>query len=150
MIVIPFEAEFVENPIHKHQKILDPNFKERLFEEREAILNWLIEGCLLYQKKGLIIPSIVQEKSNAYREENDYISQFLKEMCHEGFGLSTQKSKMQKAIKEYCQTNGFKPPTRDEIFDRLKQKYPEKRSSLSRHWIGVGIKEEQTLTVKNL
>lgn len=150
MIVIPFEAEFVENPIQKHHKILDPHFKERLIEESEAILSWLIRGCLLYQKKGLIIPSIVQEKIKAYREENDYISQFLKEMCTEGFELSTQKSKMQKAIKEYCQINGFKAPTRDEIFERLKQKYPEKRSSLSRHWIGVGIKDEQMLTIKNL
>ncbi len=150
MIVIPFEAEFVENPIQKHQKILDPHFKERLIEESEAILSWLIRGCLLYQKKGLIIPSIVQEKIKAYREENDYISQFLKEMCTEGFELSTQKSKMQKAIKEYCQINGFKAPTRDEIFERLKQKYPEKRSSLSRHWIGVGLKEEQMMIIKNL
>lgn len=143
VVVIPFDAEFVENPVYVHQRILNPQFKELLFLESESILAWLIKGCLQYQSTGLIIPTIVAEKTNAYREENDHISKFLKEMCIEGSEFSTQKRAMQRAIKGYCNANGLKAPSRDEIYNRLKQKYQEDRSKSSRYWIGVKVKDQE-------
>lgn len=144
IVVIPFEAEFVEKPFHVHQRTLNPQFKEQLFQERESILAWLINGCLQYQATGLIIPTIVAKKTNAYREDNDHISNFLKEMCIDGSEFSTRKKAMQRAIKGYCNANGLKAPSRDEISDRLKQKYQEYRSNSGRYWVGIKIEEHET------
>ena len=150
IVVIPFEAEFVEKPMNTHQRILDPRFKERLFEESESILAWLIKGCLQYQASGLIMPVIVSEKIKDYREKNDLIAQFLKEMCIEDMASTVAKKEMQKSIKIYYKANGRKPPPRNDIYDYLKQKYQESRSSLSRYWIGIRINEQEMQEIEEL
>lgn len=144
IVVIPFDAEFVEKPVYSNQRTLNPQFKELLFLERESILAWLIKGCLKYQSTGLILPSIVAEKINTYREDNDHISKFLKEMCIEGSEFSTRKKAMQRAIKGYCNANKLKAPSRDEIYNRLKQKYQQHRSNSGGCWIGIKIEEHET------
>lgn len=144
-ILIPFNAEFVDkpDPDKKHQRKKDDEFKDRLLEEREGILAWLVDGCFEYQKKGLAIPRSVLAVTETYRQENDGIGRFLKEMCHEASEFSTQKSKMEKAIKEFCTENKCEMPTRNEISNYLKEKYGEFHTEKGNFWRGVKIVDER-------
>jgi|GEM_PF-4555905 len=141
-VLFPFNAEFVEKPEKSHQRKLDEGFKEKLLEEREGILSWLVEGCLEYQKIGLNIPEIVRKETENYRKENDGIGRFLSEMCVEDPVFSTPKSKMTKAIKEFCTENGCAIPNRTDISNYLKAKFREQHTNKGDIWCGVKIVDE--------
>lgn len=55
----------------------DRNLGETLAGERSGILNWIIEGCLLWQQEGLGMPSVVQEAVQEYRSDEDILGQFF-------------------------------------------------------------------------
>jgi len=142
-VLFPFNAEFVENPTKPHQRKLDEGFKERLLEEREGILAWLVEGCLEYQKIGLNIPEIVRIETENYRKENDGIGRFLSEMCNEAPGFSASKSKMEASIKEFCAERGCASPSRNEISTYLKVRFSEFHTATGNFWNGVKIIDER-------
>ena len=141
MVVIAFEASFVRAPKKEHEFPLKEEIKDEIIkEESEGVLNWLIEGCLEYQKNGLQIPDFVRQETQTYREENDGIGQFLKERCVIGEGHETKKSTMIAEIKAFCKENQINEPKKNEISDYLKENgFLEKRSNVKRAWLGVGI-----------
>lgn len=130
-ILIPFNAEFVEEPDEKkpYQRKLDEGFKERLLTEREGILAWLIEGCLEYQRIGLSIPKVVKDETENYRQENDGIQLFIDERCILDPVFSTPCRKMQQAIKEYCKEQGHNIPSEREISAWLRNRFGEPRKT---------------------
>jgi putative DNA primase/helicase len=146
-VLIPFEAYFCDEPQQgTNQRKKDSELKNKLLEEKEGILNWLVNACINYQKHGLRIPESVRKATEDYRKENDGLGRFLEEMCVQDPVSSTQKSKMEKAIREFCDANGYKVPTRNDISSYLKAKFKEHRESDGRSWKGVKILEEKGLT----
>ena len=45
--------------------------------EYPAILRWAIDGCLDWQKNGLLIPNVVDLASREYLEEEDFRSEWF-------------------------------------------------------------------------
>jgi putative DNA primase/helicase len=73
--LIPFTVEI---PTERQ----DPDLKAKLTKgEGEAILAWLVDGCLAYQKDGLGEAAAVKHATASYRDESDVIGQFLSERC---------------------------------------------------------------------
>lgn len=67
--LIPFNVQIPDNE-------RDGAFKTRLRESAalSGILNWAIEGALLWQQEGLKPPQAVTEATQAYREEMDVLA----------------------------------------------------------------------------
>ena len=59
----------------------DTELGEKLKAERPAILQWMIEGCLAWQKQGLAPPETVTAATEAYLEAQDTFSAWLDECC---------------------------------------------------------------------
>jgi putative DNA primase/helicase len=58
----------------------EKDLKERMKLEAEGILNWLVEGAFKYLKAGLPKqPEICQEATQAYRDQSDKLSIFIRE-----------------------------------------------------------------------
>lgn len=70
--VIPFNATF-------EGKIRDKSLLEKLKQELPGILNWAIEGCLRWQREGLVEPEIIKSASELYRIDEDLIGDFINE-----------------------------------------------------------------------
>ena len=51
----------------------DPGLAEKLKEEWSGILAWAIEGCLEWQRIGLIPPSAVTKATENYLTEEDAV-----------------------------------------------------------------------------
>lgn len=146
-VLIPFNAEFVEEPDQDkpHQRKKDEGFKEKLIQEKEGILAWLVECCLEYQRIGLSIPEIVKNETATYRKENDGIELFIEEMCIQSCEFSTSKSKTTAAIQKYCKENNYEIPNRNEISSNLKQKFKEGHNRSGDFWCGIKIYDEKEL-----
>ena len=59
----------------------DRNLPEKLREEWPGILQWVIDGCLDWQREGLNPPPAVRHATEAYLASEDAIGQFIDECC---------------------------------------------------------------------
>ena len=77
LIVIPFNAKITGKSDIK-------NYADYLFEHAgPAIMNWIIEGAKKAIDKDFHtdLPDVVEAAIKAYREDNDWLGQFLEECC---------------------------------------------------------------------
>lgn len=65
----------------KRTRVGDKSMPARLSGELPGILAWLVRGCLAWRAEGLQAPERVRVASEAYREEQDRVSQFVCECC---------------------------------------------------------------------
>lgn len=72
--LIPFTVQIAEAD-------RDRDLPVKLRQEVSGILNWMLEGCLLWQKEGLTPPQSVEDASNDYKREMDILHPFLNECC---------------------------------------------------------------------
>ena len=82
--LIPFEVAFIDPKIHPETPInrqQDRSLGAKLRNELPGILNWMLAGCLRWQKEGMSRPQAVTAATESYREENDPVGQFIVEKC---------------------------------------------------------------------
>lgn len=77
MLLIPFTVQIPPSE-------RDPDLTEKLKAEWPAILRWMIDGCLEWQKVGLAPPNIVTEATEEYFGDQDVIGQWLDECTEDG------------------------------------------------------------------
>lgn len=59
----------------------DKDLFEKLKSEWGGILQWVIEGCLAWQRDGLSPPTVVREATDAYLAAEDAIGQWIEDCC---------------------------------------------------------------------
>ena len=59
----------------------DPHLHEKLKDEWPAILRWIVDGCLEWQRIGLAPPSIVRDATDEYFSGEDVFGQWLDDEC---------------------------------------------------------------------
>jgi putative DNA primase/helicase len=67
-------------------EVPDHKLEEKLLAEAPGILQWMIEGCLDWQKNGLIRPEIVQAATADYFSEQDMFGQWVEDCCEVKIG----------------------------------------------------------------
>jgi putative DNA primase/helicase len=66
---------------------VDFKLQEKLQQEGPGILRWMIEGCLDWQKNGLIRPPVVINATAEYFAGEDTLSTWIKDCCKSiGYG----------------------------------------------------------------
>jgi putative DNA primase/helicase len=60
----------------------DGKLTEKLLLERDGILAWAVEGCLLWQQHGLKPPDSVVSATEEYFEAEDALGQWIEERCY--------------------------------------------------------------------
>lgn len=96
--MIPFTVQIPESK-------KDRTLKFKLEREYPAILRWAVEGCLLWQKEGLIMPKAVLEQVREYRREMDVVSAFIEDRCELGEGYYVRSSELYAAYFAWCDDN---------------------------------------------
>lgn len=118
----------------------DRKLKSKLCEDpasRTGILNWLVEGYLAWQEEGLNVPEAVNEATDEYRNDMDFINQFIEESLVRKTGHSTKNKDMKKAYKDWCNHNEIHPVGPKNFSQSLKSKGFEQVSGGDRSWKGV-------------
>lgn len=102
LIVIPFNAHIVGKSDIK-------NYADYLYDNAgPAIMAWIIEGA----KKAIDLdfkvkePQCVVDAVQKYREDNDWLGQFINECCEVGKGLSEKSGDFYQQYRAYCISNG--------------------------------------------
>ena len=142
IVLIPFEVILPKERRDKH-------LPERLRTEFPGILNWLIRGCLIWQKNGLKIPVEVEKQVAQYKTSMDLMAQWLADCCvHEPLGQCKARAAYQ-SFASWCKQGGHHPIS--EV--RFSQKMTERgyRSEVNRNGkVYLGLAAEQTQLVFGL
>jgi len=130
MVLIPFEHQIPE----ADQKA---GVKAELVDvERSgaAILNWLVDGCLGWQREGLQVPDKIKRATTKYREEQDAVLQYLAA----GGRLGLDAWSATEALKKAFEDMGLRWTRK--TWNRLKELgcTPEKRDGV-RGWRGIEL-----------
>ncbi len=91
--------------------VKDMQLEEKLRAEAPGILKWMIEGCLDWQKNGLVRPDVVTKATAEYFAEQDLVNQWAEDCCNRGPTQSDTLAVLFKSWSDYALANGEKPGT---------------------------------------
>lgn len=93
--------------VPKHMR--DPKVKAHLTNPTiagPAILQWLLEGCLEWQRDGLKIPTVVQQATDDYRNSQDSFADFISDCCVSDSNAWASSDALRKAFAEWSNERG--------------------------------------------
>ena len=137
--VVPFDR-----PIPPQER--DPQVKARLRDPSDAgpaILAWMVQGALKWQREGLREPEAIRAATQSYRSEMATFSQFIEDCCVEGPEQWVASTKLFSTYHGWSLSNGYKfhyGPRRFKEVLRGRGHAPEKRGG-TRGWRGIGLAE---------
>lgn len=97
---IPFDQVVPEQKQDRKlkQKLCEP-------EHMSAVLNWLVEGCLAWQEKGLDMPEEVRNAIEEYQQEMDHVREFLEDCTDTTEGSWENVNTFKEAYISWCLRN---------------------------------------------
>jgi putative DNA primase/helicase len=101
ILLIPFTQKFEGSRV-------DGDMPNKLANEMPGILRWMVDGCLGWQKTGLQAPQEVIAATNAYRNENDVIENWLEENCFIGNTVTAKIGDLYHDFMNWAGENGEK------------------------------------------
>lgn len=125
LCVIPFNAEF-------NGKSDIKNYDDYLYEKcGSSILSWIIQGAVrVMQKDGKpTVPKSVEEATNAYREDSDWLADFIAEECMVDPGDRERAGDLWERYRQYCEEH---------------QEYPKQRKVFKEALISKGCTHKKT------
>lgn len=136
ILQIPFEVRIPEAE-------RDKELFEKLLKELPGILNWALEGCRLWQERGLEIPDVVRTATAEYREEMDILGGFLGDCCILASSTTVTSRTLYNVYEQWCEANGEHPLGKNAFGTRLAERGLGKirmGTSQARGWSGIGLK----------
>jgi putative DNA primase/helicase len=113
--LIPFEITIPEDRQDKH-------LVDKLREEWPGILNWMIAGCLEWQRSGLQAPEVVESATRRYQEEQDILAEFVQAVCILDGDLRTPRTEMYGTYKDWAAKAGDRHPLdRNTFYEHLRK-----------------------------
>jgi putative DNA primase/helicase len=123
----------------------DRNLQYKLIKEMPGILNWAVNGCLLWQKEGrLDVPQQMLDSVNDYRTESDILGQWIDENCVQGMQETILASSIYADYRSWCLANGHHSMSQTMLGRRLNERsFTKEQSKHGRLWRGITIKQLQ-------
>jgi putative DNA primase/helicase len=124
--------------------VRDFNLEKRLEAEWPGILRWMIEGCLAWQRDGLVRPKVVLDATEEYFTEQDSIRQWIEERCETGKGtLADTSPSLFKSWGSWAAANGEKQGSIKWFAQALKRLgFKPYRKERARGFLGIQAKPE--------
>lgn len=125
----------------------DGKLTEKLLQERDGILAWALEGCLLWQQSGLKQPQSVMDATEEYFEAEDAMGRWIEDRCVLHGNAKALTFELFNDWKQWAETNGEFLGSMRRFSDALLTRRFEKwrNSSGMRGFVGIGLKEPTNL-----
>jgi putative DNA primase/helicase len=122
----------------------DRDLEAKLRAEWPGILRWMIEGCLAWQRNGLVRPQVVLNATEEYFGEQDSIRQWIEECCETGKGtMSDTSTNLFRSWSAWANSHGEKPGSMKWFTQALRrQGYRQYRNKQARGFFGIEAKPE--------
>ena len=119
IILIPFNVQIPKEKV-------DKNLSDKLKRELPGILNWMVEGAMMWQREGLNIPRVVQEATNQYRKDMDVVDLFINDECEVNANYQEKSSVLYQTYKEWANDNSEYRMSSQKFNQEMRKKYQRK------------------------
>ncbi len=139
--LINFPLSFVNNrepDVAQNERKADPHLSKKLEKAAPAILAWLIQGCLKWQKDDhLKPPAYVSEATMEYRREEDIVQEWLDDRCSREPEGQMRASEAYEDFKAWYEENvGRKCPSQKFFGKQLQRFAPRVKDYRGRFYQG--------------
>ena len=139
LIVIPFNAKIEGSSDIK-------NYADYLFNKAgSAILKWIMTGAKRVIEKDyhIVKPAVVEAAIQKYKDNNDWLSQFLDECCEIDSSYSAKSGDVYNAYRSYCMQVGDYIRSTTDFYTALEcASFERKRSKSARLLFGLQLKSD--------
>lgn len=111
----------------------------RLRAELPGILNWALDGFLVWREEGLRMPDAVSRATEAYRRESDPIGEFMEACTERAVGSNVTAKRLFDTYCAWCKDNGIDHVTATSFGLNLADKGYRKERVGNVFYIGLAV-----------
>jgi putative DNA primase/helicase len=123
------------------QEKRDPHLAEELKEEWPGILQWMIDGCLAWQRDGLNPPPAVRDATKEYLEAEDALATWLTNCCTIEPDARESSTVLFGSWCGWAKTAGEPAGSQRSFCQKLEGRFRPHRTNTGRGFLGLKIKE---------
>ncbi len=113
---------FLILPFDNPPTVKDEDLPKRLRAEQAGILSWAIQGCLDWQKNGLLRPGIVDRATAEYFAREDTFTRWIEDDCVVGRQEADTTDNLFQSWSHHARQNGEDPGAKNKAFAEKMQK----------------------------
>ncbi len=118
----------------------DGSLQDKLLQEQDGILGWMLEGCAEWREHGLRPPACVVEAAADYFASEDLVGQWISEECVLEASHRTPSSMLYASWKSWAETHGHDPGTTKCLGSALRSRgLTDGKVARGRGWYGIGL-----------
>ena len=132
--IIPFNIQIPKEKV-------DKKLEYKLKAEYTGILNWIVQGAIMWQQEGLKDPEAVTKVIEAYRAEMDPLDAFLEECCTTGQNYSIKAREMYDAYHEWAKESEEYKMSLNKFGREMSKKLLRVKKRDGWYYVGLKLKE---------
>lgn len=131
LVLLPFSRKFADEE-------KDPTLEQKLLDEQDGILMWMVEGVKLYLQDGIKLSPRMRSELGAYRSESDLLGEFLADQTTTDPTGKAPQSLVYSSYRGWCEDCGVRPLSKKTFTQRLAERgFPESKSGKNRFYTGL-------------
>ena len=140
--LLPFVHTVPENKV-------DRDLEAKLRGDAPAILRWMIDGCLLWQRDRLEQPSVVKNATEDYITSEDVIGRWIADCCASDPRSKVLSGHLFVSYTIWCAANNERPKTKNQLTSDLKGRgWRYDQTGGKRGFVGWRLTEEAQGTMR--
>jgi putative DNA primase/helicase len=132
MILVPW-------PVFIPKEERDTRLLEELKGEASGILNRLLDGLCDWLDRGLVLPDVVREATQSYRDDSDPLGRFLNDCTRPTLGKRVQAAAMHELFKAWAAANGETQWSAKGLGSALRERGVAHTKSGNVYWIDIEL-----------
>ena len=132
--IIPFNIQIPKEKV-------DKKLEYKLKAEYTGILNWIVQGAIMWQQEGLKDPEAVTKVIETYRAEMDPLDAFLEECCTTGQNYSIKAREMYDAYHEWAKESEEYKMSMTKFGREMRKKLLRVKRRDGWYYVGLKLKE---------
>jgi putative DNA primase/helicase len=134
LLLVPFTVQIPP-------KERDPKLADKLKTEWPAILRWMVDGCLEWQRHGLNVPNIVRDATAEYLADQDTFGQWADEWIERELNAFTLTRDLFFSWKQWCGERNAPFGTQTAFVESLKNRgHEQERKEFGRGFKNIVLK----------
>jgi len=131
LVLLPFSRKFSDDE-------KDPALEQKLLDEQDAILMWMVKGAQLYLQDGIRLSPRMRSELGTYRTESDLLGEFLADQITPDPTGKVPQSLVYSSYRGWCEDCGVRPLSKKTFTQRLAERgFPESKSGKHRFYTGL-------------
>ena len=117
----------------------DAGLPDKLRDEAPAILRWMVQGCLDWQRDGLREPEAVMLATGEYKADSDVLGRWLDDECVIHAAGSMKAGDAYRRYQQWCDRGGEDAIKLRSFGEQLKDRFASKKTNRGRIYEGISL-----------